>query len=171
MSIVQRSNAYVDLLGQTRTIFNKRKEDLYDTLNVSRTANAKEIKMAYFRMAKQYHPDLNPDDPKATEKFQQIAHAYEILSDEKKRRTYDATGNQEEHTYGGGHTSGAQQQAHAEDIFRTAMEDMDIVLDAFSSYTGEIGEEMADAIDCVKTRDWKGLYEIADANKGTYGNS
>lgn len=70
----------------------RNKEDFYDVLGISRTASQKEIKKAYYQMAKKYHPDTNPDDPGAKEKFAKLAEAYEVLSDEVKRRQYDTYG-------------------------------------------------------------------------------
>ncbi|MCD6531821.1 J domain-containing protein, partial [bacterium] len=66
--------------------------DPYEVLGVSRDATLDEIKSAYRRLAMKYHPDRNPDDPEAEEKFKQIAEAYEILSDPKKREMYDRGG-------------------------------------------------------------------------------
>ncbi|XP_048103069.1 dnaJ heat shock protein family (Hsp40) member A3b isoform X1 [Alosa alosa] len=68
------------------------KEDLYQLLGVPRSASQKDIKKAYYQMAKKYHPDTNPDDPQAKEKFAKCAEAYEVLSDEVKRRQYDTYG-------------------------------------------------------------------------------
>ncbi len=66
-------------------------KDYYATLGVGRTANEKEIKSAYRRLARQYHPDVNKD-PKATERFKLINEAYEVLRDPKKRGKYDQLG-------------------------------------------------------------------------------
>jgi DnaJ family protein B protein 11 len=66
--------------------------DFYNILGISRSANLKEVKKAYRKLAKQMHPDKNPDDPKAQEKFQDLAAAYEVLSDDDKRKTYDRHG-------------------------------------------------------------------------------
>ncbi|XP_075869168.1 dnaJ homolog subfamily A member 3, mitochondrial-like isoform X2 [Nelusetta ayraudi] len=68
------------------------KEDFYGVLGVSRTASQKEIKKSYYQLAKKYHPDTNPDDPEAKEKFAKLAEAYEVLSDEVKRKQYDTYG-------------------------------------------------------------------------------
>jgi len=65
-------------------------EDLYATLGVSRTASEDEIRKAYRKLARTHHPDANPDDPKAEERFKEIGNAYDILGDADKRKEYDA---------------------------------------------------------------------------------
>ncbi|MFP4026903.1 MAG: molecular chaperone DnaJ [Candidatus Brocadiia bacterium] len=67
-------------------------KDYYDILGVKRKASQKEIKRAYRKLALEYHPDRNPDDPEAAEKFKEAARAYEVLGDEQKRRLYDQYG-------------------------------------------------------------------------------
>src|SRR5256884_9633621 len=66
-------------------------KDYYQTLGVTRTASEKELKSAYRRLARQYHPDVNKDS-KATERFKLINEAFEVLSDPKKRAKYDQLG-------------------------------------------------------------------------------
>ncbi|MGI9187508.1 MAG: molecular chaperone DnaJ [Gaiellales bacterium] len=66
--------------------------DLYDVLGVSRTASDDEIKKAYRKLARKHHPDANPDDPKAEERFKEISAAYDTLSDADKRKAYDQFG-------------------------------------------------------------------------------
>lgn len=68
------------------------KRDLYEVLGVSRQATADEIKKAYRQLARKYHPDVNREDPNASEKFKEVSEAYEILSDPQKRAAYDRFG-------------------------------------------------------------------------------
>ncbi|MFD0962730.1 molecular chaperone DnaJ [Pseudofulvibacter geojedonensis] len=68
------------------------KQDYYETLGISKGASAQEIKKAYRKMAVKYHPDKNPDDKEAEEKFKAAAEAYEVLSDENKKARYDQYG-------------------------------------------------------------------------------
>ena len=87
------------------------KKDYYEILGVSKTATAAEIKKAYRKKALEYHPDKNPGDKEAEEKFKEAAQAYEILSDEQKRAQYDQFGHAAFEGGGGGYSS-------MEDIFR-----------------------------------------------------
>jgi len=64
-------------------------KDLYAILGVSKTAGKAEIKSAYHKLARKYHPDVNKDNPQAAEKFKEISAAYDILGDETKRQQYD----------------------------------------------------------------------------------
>ncbi|MBK6796100.1 MAG: J domain-containing protein [Acidobacteria bacterium] len=68
------------------------REDYYKVLGVKRAATKDEIRKAYRRLARKYHPDVNPGDKSAEEKFKQLTEAYEVLSDEKKRDVYDKFG-------------------------------------------------------------------------------
>src|SRR5690348_16186477 len=67
-------------------------KDYYATLGVKKTATAEDIRKAFRKLARKYHPDVNPGDKKAEEKFKEISEANDILGDEKKRKIYDQLG-------------------------------------------------------------------------------
>src|SRR3954469_25553045 len=67
-------------------------DDYYATLGVARGASQDEIQKAYRKLARKYHPDMNPDDKTAQKKFKDVQQAYDVLSDEKKRKLYDQFG-------------------------------------------------------------------------------
>jgi molecular chaperone DnaJ len=77
------------------------KRDYYEVLGVSREASPEEIKKSYRRLARQYHPDVNPGDKGAEEQFKEVAEAYEVLSDENRRAAYDRYGHQAANGNGG----------------------------------------------------------------------
>jgi len=78
------------------------KRDYYEILSVERSADGKEVKKAYRRMAMKYHPDRNPDDTSAEAKFKEATEAYEVLSSEQKRQAYDQYGHAGVEQNGGG---------------------------------------------------------------------
>ena len=79
------------------------KRDYYEVLGLQKGASDEEIKKAYRKLAKQYHPDLNPDDPEAEAKFKEINEANQVLSDPDKRKKYDQFGHAGvDSSYGGG---------------------------------------------------------------------
>src|ERR1700733_12519608 len=67
-------------------------KDYYGTLGVKKTATQEEIRKAFRKLARKYHPDVNPGDKKAEEKFKEISEANDVLSEEKKRKIYDQVG-------------------------------------------------------------------------------
>ncbi|NLZ38982.1 MAG: molecular chaperone DnaJ [Firmicutes bacterium] len=78
------------------------KRDYYEVLGVSRDASPEEIKKAYRRLARKYHPDVNRDDKNAEEKFKEIKEAYDVLSDPNRRQRYDRFGHAAEEGFGAG---------------------------------------------------------------------
>src|SRR5271165_3174395 len=89
------------------------KHEYYETLGVERKASADEIRKAYRKLARKYHPDLNPGDKSSEERFKNVQEAYDVLSDPKKRPVYDQFGAYSENGFagappGGGPRRGAQ---------------------------------------------------------------
>src|SRR5436305_252893 len=72
-------------------------KDFYEVLGVGRKAEQKDIKSAYRKLARKYHPDVNPSDKAAEAKFKEVSEAYEVLSDPEKRKMYDQFGSNWEH--------------------------------------------------------------------------
>ena len=96
-------------------------KDYYNILGVSRTATDKEIKTAFRKLARKYHPDVNPGDKTAEEKFKQVSEAYEVLSDAEKRKKYNQFGDQWQYAdrFTGAQGQGAGYQSYDfSDIFK-----------------------------------------------------
>src|ERR1700754_3395216 len=89
---------------------NVTKADYYEVLSVTRTASDQELKTAYRKLAMQYHPDRNPGNAEAEEKFKECSEAYQVLSDPQKRAAYDRYGHAGVNGVGGvdGPFAGAQ---------------------------------------------------------------
>ena len=131
--------------------------DYYKVLGVSRSSKQEDIKIAYRKLAKKHHPDANPGDEKASERFAEINEAYNTLSDEKKRAEYDKKilginnpypNTDEEFS---GRTRG-QGTINAEDFARTGA-----IFENFFSFNPKTGEHNLDRTDenikPVKTKD------------------
>jgi DnaJ-class molecular chaperone len=80
--------------NEESTVASSQLKDHYETLGVSRTATEKELKAAFRKLARKYHPDANRDNPEAEEQFKRVNEAYEVLSDEKDRKLYDRYGDE-----------------------------------------------------------------------------
>ncbi|MBR0198518.1 MAG: molecular chaperone DnaJ [Kiritimatiellae bacterium] len=100
------------------------KRDYYEVLGVAKDATADQIKSAYRKLAMKYHPDRNPDNPEAKEKFTEISEAYEVLSNPEKRQRYDQFGHQGVNFGPGGFDFG-RDFSHFEDV------DLNDILGAF----------------------------------------
>jgi molecular chaperone DnaJ len=107
------------------------KRDYYEILGVSKSSSADEIKKAYRKVAMQFHPDRNPGDKEAEDKFKEAAEAYEILSDADKKAKYDRFGH---NAFGPGTGGGASHSSYMDDIF-SQFGDM-FGDDAFGSFFG-----------------------------------
>jgi molecular chaperone DnaJ len=83
------------------------KHDYYETLSVPRGASEEEVRKAYRKLARKYHPDLNPGDKSAEDRFKNVQEAYDVLSDTKKRQMYDQVGFYSENGYPGAGPSGS----------------------------------------------------------------
>ncbi len=110
------------------------KRDYYEVLGVSKTATDEELKRAYRKLAKQYHPDANPDNKEEAEKkFKELNEAYEVLSDAQKRRMYDQFGHDGPAGFGGGNPGGGYYSYSSSGF--SGFEDFDLG-DIFSSIFG-----------------------------------
>jgi molecular chaperone DnaJ len=92
------------------------KQDYYELLGVSRKANAKEIRASFRKLARKYHPDLNPGDKSSEEKFKQLQEAYDVLSDTKKRQMYDQVGFYSDNYQQGGPPPGQESSGSAPNV-------------------------------------------------------
>ncbi|UUO04802.1 J domain-containing protein [Blastopirellula sp. J2-11] len=129
-------------------------EDLYKTLGVPRSSTAEEIQKAYRKLAQKYHPDLNPDDKKAHERFKEIQNAYDVLGDTEKRTKYDQFGHGFEQMGGGpqggawrrpGGAGGAGEEFDFSDIFGGGGEASGGFSDIFRQFTGGGGRRARSA--------------------------
>ncbi len=96
--------------------------DYYEILEVPKAASAEEIKKAYRKKALQFHPDRNPGDSEAEKRFKEISEAYEVLSDDNKRKLYDRHGKEGVQGFAGARGGGPQGFASMEDALRTFMD-------------------------------------------------
>lgn len=111
------------------------KRDYYDVLGVSKDSDKSQIKKSYRKLAMQHHPDRNPDNNAAEEKFKEVSEAYSVLSDERKRATYDRYGHSGMQGGGSGGFGGFEQGFDPFDLFKT-------VFGNFSGGFGSFGDDI-----------------------------
>lgn len=151
------------------------KETPFEVLGVPKTATKSELKSAYFKEAKKWHPDLNPNNPKAKAQFQKLANAYEILENDSNRREYESFSK-----YGQNNNSGftdsynnSTNNEHAsykspESVFDSVMEDVETMKEAIQLYMKDLDEEAKQLVECIGEGKWNEAFEIVKANKGFF---
>mmetsp|Transcript_20854 Transcript_20854/g.36590 ORF Transcript_20854/g.36590 Transcript_20854/m.36590 type:complete len:305 (-) Transcript_20854:141-1055(-) len=142
--------------------FSRFSTDFYKLLGVPKTATQKEIKQAYFKRAKQCHPDLNSNAPNMVREFQQLASAYETLGDPKRRAEYDRIGYQrysQQQQYG---PSPPSQDPN--EVFQSVYEDMEVIQSAWKDFVAEMKEEFLYASQEADKNNWTPMYDLAKAN-------
>src|SRR6478735_6318973 len=113
--------------------------DYYKVLGLTKTATDEEIKKAYRKLARKYHPDLNPDNAAANKTFQQLNEANEVLSDPEKRKKYDQYGKDWQHAEQFEQARQSQQQRHGNEKFSGDFSESEFS-DFFSSMFGNTGD-------------------------------
>ena len=136
-----------------RAFFSTPGKDLYDVLGVGRDASSSEIKTAYYKKAKEHHPDLNPGDPDAKNRFQEVNTAYHTLIDENLRYNYDS----------GGTTENPREEDIAE-YWNTVWSEFGIA--EVKQYVARVQEEFSDAMTAViNESDWTKLRSFVSDNR------
>ncbi|KAI9553965.1 hypothetical protein GHT06_019236 [Daphnia sinensis] len=131
------------------SIFQK-KRDYYDVLGVPRNASLKDVKKAYYQLAKKFHPDTNKNDPETIKKFQEVSEAYEVLSDENKRKQFDTWGATSEQMGGGqaGPNAGQDFSRHQNWNFQSSIDPEELFRKIFGQagfQGGNFGEDFAES--------------------------
>ena len=141
------------------------KADYYDQLGVDRSANAAELKSAYRRLAKKYHPDVNPGDSAAEQKFRDVSEAYEVLKDEQSRAAYDQFGHAAFEQGGSGGMGGFGGQGGMGSGFSGFGDIGDIFEDFFGGSGGRGGQRRTRRGDDLRTEVDISLQEAFDGTE------
>lgn len=115
------------------------RRDYYDVLGVPRNASQKDIKKAYYQLAKKYHPDTNTGDPEAAKKFQEVSEAYEVLSDDGKRQQYDNWGSASGSPGGSSGGAGGPQGSWGPEGFHSTIDPEELFRKIFGDLGGRTG--------------------------------
>lgn len=138
--------------------------DYYQLLGVSDTASGDDIKKAYRKLAKKYHPDANPNDPQAADRFKEVGEAYSVLSDDKKRKQYDAMRKNPFANFGrgaGAPGTGAPGGPGTQGFHFEDLGDLGGLGDIFSSIFDRGGKRKGRGAQAQRGRDVEYLVEIA----------
>jgi hypothetical protein len=143
-------------------------------LGVARTATPQEIKVAYFKAAKTYHPDVNPGDAKAAAQFRACAEAYELLSNATTRATYDRTGRRPSDSPAPGSSSSNSYSsqttydadAHARSVFESLWADIEVLKQALSTFSTGLRNEVSSSYESAKSGDWQPALQTVVKNGG-----
>lgn len=162
----QRSHLHPGSRLQLRTLFGAApggSEDLYGILDVSRSASQRDIKVAYFKLAKKYHPDLNPESKDARVKFHRVAAAYEVLGDATKRHEYDVTGHMDNEQHFKESSSGATTAADdfAQEIFQKVWQDLGL-----QEYVETLSNDASTAVEAARHGDYSFAWSFVKERKG-----
>src|SRR3974390_306511 len=109
-------------------------KDYYAILGVKKTASQEEIRKAFRKAARKYHPDVNPGDKKAEEKFKEINEAYEVLSDPQKRHKYDTLGPNWQEQFGPSFSGAGTRRTYTPNVSRNPQYDFDPSGSGFSDF-------------------------------------
>lgn len=136
-------------------------KDYYQTLGVPRGADEKEIKSAYRKLARKYHPDVNPNDKSAEAKFKEVSEAYDVLSDPDKRKLYDQYGSNWENAQNF-RAGGAGQQVDMNDFADIKFGGFESIFEQFFSGRGGRGDGMSyQDMETSQPRDVEKVIEIS----------
>ena len=142
----------------------------YDVLGVSRGGSDKEYKLAYLKKAKEYHPDLHPEDPEATARFQEISAAYEQIktADARAATAQNAHASAYSDTNNGYASTGEAEEAAAK-TWDEASTDAEAMMEAANDWLSEEADELEEDVEAaaraLQLRNWDDLLKIADKRK------
>lgn len=140
--------------------------DPYSILKVPRNSDIKDIKKAYIKRAKETHPDLNPGDKSAKDRFQEVTRAYEILSHPEKRKMYDQYGSNSRSNDG---TYNNQNPESPEESFRkmwSELSDVDVIIETVRSYSEDLMTDISEAVKEADKGNFTPAYEVIRDNRG-----
>ena len=154
-----------DIVFRTSSIHLASK-DYYQILGVSKSSSAKDIKKAYYQLAKKYHPDTNKGDKEAQKKFQEVSEAYECLSDDNKRKQYDTFGSAGAGMGGGDPFSGAGGFSSNQWDFRSSIDPEELFRTIFGDQSRRTSQFGENPFDFGQPQEYKMKISFLEAAKG-----